>query len=557
MSDPANPQSHELIEEDHRPTCAKCGDEFIRGWDHYPRKVRHIYHSQHPLTLINQSDESEIAIPEQGKSNFVFNKCNWCGGDLQYKFYRCSICGFCLDLDCSLKSPPLTITNPKCHHHPLLFFPRPFLLPCDACGLVNISEPVYTCFPCHYVVHQSCIDLPRQIKITHHPHRLSYTPFFPPDYSTCKICYKTVDIKYGQYSCNHDGCNYVAHSKCATHEKVWDGDELEWEPDDTNETEDISPYETVGVGVIKYFCHEHHLKLQRYERVRDADKQCEACILPMDYCDFYTCMQCNFHLHEVCASLPRKLSHASHHHPLLLEPYGPYLQSHMCCSTCHREFNGFQYKCSRDDCQMTEPSFKVDIRCILVPNVSTYRCHAHPLFINTCFSREDTFYCNGCKGAKRGQISRLECTLCEFTLCYFCATLPDEIYYKHAEHPLSLCYGEDVDGTYWCETCEKKIDPARQFYTSTKRCITIHIGCIMGSSMYLKHGFTFHYGGDKILEVVRNSSNSRPICSGCYERCQDLVYYKHQERCFCCAKCSWESGPDQIFRGLETFLKEF
>ncbi|KAF8108127.1 hypothetical protein N665_0114s0020 [Sinapis alba] len=530
VSDPSNPRTHELVGEDPRSGCANCGDEFKLGCEHYPRKVRHIYHSQHPLTLINRSDETGIAILER-------DKCNWCGGDLSNMFYRCSICGFCLDLHCFLKNPSPTITNPKSHHHPLLFFPRPFLLPCDACGLVNISEPVYTCFQCHYVVHQSCIDLPREIKITRHPHRLSYTPFSPPDYSTCQICYKSVDIKYGQYSCDHEGCSYVAHSKCATHEKVWDGNELEWEPDDTNETEDIAPFEKVSVGVIKYFCHEHHLKLHSYDRVRDADKQCEACILPMEYSrDFYTCMQCDFYLHQVCASLPRKFCHASHQHPLFLDPSPPNDDKY--CSTCVREFSGFQYKCSRDDCQTTAPNFKVDIRCILVPDISTYKCHVHPLFINTCFSRGDTFYCNGCKRSRKDQMSRLECTLCEFILCYFCATLPDEVYYKHSEHPLSLCYGdEDVDDTYWCETCEKMIDPTRWFYTSTKWCITIHIGCILGTTMYMKHGFTYREGNDN-LEIVRNSSNSRPICCRCAKRCQDLVYYKHQEMSFCSTECS-------------------
>lgn len=155
-------------------------------------------------------------------------------------FYRCSICIFCLDPPCSRKIPPHTIKNPKIHHHPLIFLPRPLLLPCDACGLIRRSEPSYACFQCNYVVHRGCINLPRVIKLTRHPHRLFHTPFLSLTISSsCRLCYKTVDIKYGLYSCNHDNCSYVVHSKCATHKTIWDGRELEWEPEEYGEIEDI------------------------------------------------------------------------------------------------------------------------------------------------------------------------------------------------------------------------------------------------------------------------------------------------------------------------------
>lgn len=111
---------------------------------------------------------------------------------------------------------------PKGHHHSLIFLPRPLLVPCDACGLVNSVEPSYACFQCSYMAHQSCIVLPRVIKITRHPHRLHYIPYRSPMSSLCRICYKKVDVKYGQYSCDIEGCVYVAHSKCATHVTVWD-----------------------------------------------------------------------------------------------------------------------------------------------------------------------------------------------------------------------------------------------------------------------------------------------------------------------------------------------
>ena len=130
------------------------------------------------------------------------------------------VVSFCLDLPCAEKLPPLTIPNPKGHHHSLLFLPRELLVPCDVCGAVDALEPSYTCFQCN-MAHQRCINLPRVIKITRHSHRLHYIPYRSPLSSLCRICYKDVDVKYGKYSCNQEDCSYVVHSKCATHMKVW------------------------------------------------------------------------------------------------------------------------------------------------------------------------------------------------------------------------------------------------------------------------------------------------------------------------------------------------
>lgn len=59
--------------------------------------------------------------------------------------------------------------------------------------------------------------------------------------------------------------------------EVWDGRELEWEPQEIGEAEDVAPFKKVGDDLINYFCHEHYLKLDKYDGVRDADKQCQAC----------------------------------------------------------------------------------------------------------------------------------------------------------------------------------------------------------------------------------------------------------------------------------------
>ncbi|EOA34060.1 hypothetical protein CARUB_v10021560mg, partial [Capsella rubella] len=340
--------------------CTTCNVEFHNGCQRRTRKITHPYHLQHPLTLSYRNPETGIMFnsnvdsgetqsntSDRGKSesldiiwsqaDSIFDECTWCGKDFKDGwFYHCSICTFCLDLSCAAVSPPLAIPNPKSHQHSLLLFPRPVPVPCDACGLIKAFEPIYACFQCNYMVHHNCMDLPRVIKIT------------------------KVDNKYGKYSCRHEECSYVVHSKCATHENIWDGRELEWKIEESDDTEDIIPFKRVGDDLIKYFGHQHCLRLQEYDCVRDAEKQCQACVFPIDSQHFYHCTTCDFFLHEVCANLPRKLDHALHNHRLILDPSSPKDFKSIYCSVCSRASTGFRYKCSEIDCQKGA-KFAVDI----------------------------------------------------------------------------------------------------------------------------------------------------------------------------------------------------
>lgn len=424
---------------------------FHSGCHKFPRKVTHPYHLHHPLTFTfrnyetgvisdgnidesfwnrvlseastyesNTSDPKKFGSVQasRSQSNTAFDKCTWCGEKIQGNwFYRCSICNFCLDLSCFQNSLLLNVANPKSHHHSLVFYPRPLLTPCDACGLVNILEPSYACFQCNYMVHRSCIDLPRVIKITRHQHRLFHTPYLQPITSPCLVCYKTLDVKYGLYSCNHEDCSYVVHSKCATHENVWDGKELEWEPEEPDETEDIPPFTKVGTDLIKHFSHKHLLKLDKYDGGRDAEKQCQACILPVNSHNFYNCIQCNFSLQKVCAGLLRKMDHALHIHPLVLDPSPWENREHVGCSVCSRKSTGFRYICVKENCGFVDKfrnRFQMDVRCVLVPDYFTHKSHEHPLFISTSYKGKEKICCKVCK--EMCQQSYLQCSECKFAV---------------------------------------------------------------------------------------------------------------------------------------------
>ncbi|CAA7016813.1 unnamed protein product [Microthlaspi erraticum] len=529
--------------------CTICDVEFHNGCHRRPRKITHPYHLQHPLTLFYRNPETGIIsddfIPEpsspeesdtsdQGKpffvqmipfkSDIVFDKCTWCriilNGDWSY---RCLICSFCLDLSCAETVPLVTIPNPKNHPHSLLLLPRPTLTPCDTCGLVNVLEPSYACFQCNYMAHGSCIDLPRVIKITRHPHRLSCIPYRSPVISSCQICYKNVDIKYGQYSCNQEDCSYVAHSTCATHKNVWDGTELEWEKEEADETEDMSPFKILGDGLIQHLGHIHPLKLKKHDGVGDTEKQCQACVFPIISHQFYYCEECNYSLHEVCAGLSRKLDHALHNHTLILDPSPKdSWESRYYCSACSRPSTGFRYICPKKSCIYI---FKLDVRCVSVPECFVHKSHEHPIFLSTSHSSTDENHeilCKGCK--KRCSGPHLQCTVCEFALCYPCGTIPNEVQYRFDKHPLTLSCGESADDIYWCEVCEKQLDTEEWFYACNKCCTTVHRRCIFGSSYFMKPGSIFdEYKGE--VEVFRNSSNTRPICYECRHRCTSSIYY--------------------------------
>ncbi|ESQ44171.1 hypothetical protein EUTSA_v10005834mg [Eutrema salsugineum] len=535
-------------------SCTICQVEFHRECRKVPSKMIHPYHPQHPLTFTFLHKKSGTILDTNygehynflfsymsigfqntyetlASSNIMFDKCTWCGDAIDHEFfYRCLICNFSLDLQCArMLNLPLTIQNPKSHHHSLSLFPRPLSFPCNACGLIKVLEAGYACYQCNYVVHKYCIDLPRVIKITRHPHRLSYTPYLPTKVSSCRVCYKNVDIKYGQYSCNHRDCSYVAHSKCATHYQVWDEQELEWEPEEADETEAVAPYKKVGGGLIQHFGHheDHYLKLEKYDGSRDSGKQCQACMRYItSHDDFYSCIECAYFLHEVCANLPRKLDHLLHIHSLYLYP--SYTQFYcdygdLWCCHCTRESSGWMYICIRDECIKNSSVFHLDVNCISVPECFTHASHAeHPLFVAT--GTRSGILCQGCK--KETFRYHLHCTICEFAICYECSTIPNEIYYKYDEHPLSLCYEESgVDHTYWCEVCEKSLDPTEWFYTSSQGCTTIHRKCLFGDIGYMKSGHTFDYKDYKV-EVVGNGRSSRPKCQVCRQRCLLPLYLK-------------------------------
>ncbi|CAL9228986.1 unnamed protein product [Arabidopsis halleri] len=426
--------------------CKACHGQNHKEHNNAPVKIKHPLHPKHSLLL--------VLLETYGRKR----QCYCCDEDLKALFYYCPACDFTLNVACVEKPPVLSIDHPKWHEHTLALFSRTTSLTCDVCALAYSTSPLYICPPCGFVVHQKCFSLPRVIRISRHPHRISFTLSFRQGDWSCGVCRRKIENDFGGYSCMRVGCFYAAHSRCATQRNVWDGKELEGEPEE--DIEEIEPFVRISDGIIQHFSHQHHhLRLDENTcRDYDEDRLCQACITPIYFGNFYSCMQCGFILHEKCAELSRKIHHPIHPHMLTL--VAGYDGFRHYCSACPSFITaGFFYRCVREGC-----SFRLHVQCAIVSEPLVHESHMHPLFL-TSKPGEMRRICSVCKEIQRSTTKEtFNCIEeCDFALCFGCATLPHKLRYKHDKHMLTLSYGEETSKmTYWCEACEGEIDPKKR-----------------------------------------------------------------------------------------------
>ncbi|CAA7051493.1 unnamed protein product [Microthlaspi erraticum] len=347
-------------------------------------------------------------------------------------FYYCSVCDYAMNIACVEKPLVLSIDHSKWHEHSLALFPRKACLTCDLCGLDDSTCPFYICPPCDFVAHQRCLSLPRVIRMSRHLHRISFTPSFDEKELSCGVCRRKIDNDYGGYSCIKDGCCYAAHSRCATQSNVWDGIELEGVVEDIGEDEEVEPFVRISDGIIQHFSHQqHHLRLDEdTSRDYDENKLCQACAMPIFCGNFYSCMQCDFILHEACANLSRRIHHPVHPHMLtLVARYDGVRNREDRCSTCIRlSVAGFFYECGKRECY-----FKLHVQCGIVSEPLVHESHIHPLFLTS--KPGEYRKCCVCKILSSTHTREtFNCIECDFALCFGCATLPQKVMYKHDKH---------------------------------------------------------------------------------------------------------------------------
>ncbi|CAF1715277.1 unnamed protein product [Brassica oleracea] len=482
----------------------------------HPTEVNHPYHSLHPLKLLTGPPP-----------DYSDGKCRLCGGKVDKElFYHCSSCNFTLDMRCVLNPPQKSLVEPKVHDHQLTLLPRLDSFTCNACGLKGDRSP-YACFDCGFMIHQECLCLPRVININRHDHRVYRTSVLGVVDSVCGVCRKQVDWTCGGFSCKR--CpGYVVHSKCATRNDVWNGKELEGVPE---EEEDVEPYVVIDENTIQHFSHkEHYLRFNENGVLYEENKRCSACTHPIGLHSFYTCMDCDFSLHQKCAECPKRKRHVLHNERLTLDTNKD-LEVFR-CDACYRRSNGFMYK---DGDKM------LDVLCGSISEPFVHPSHPHhPLYYIP--TENDDKICNGCN-SRKGYVLRCIEDDCIFVLCFECATLPKVVKHRVDDHPLSLCYGEEekASGKYWCDICEKETDSKEWFYTCKDQRASLHRECVLGDSTGLMPR-TVATLFRQSYKVGLNNSVTRPFCSWCESRCMYPIYFKLLGRTsetyfcsFCCA----------------------
>ncbi|XP_010490816.1 PREDICTED: uncharacterized protein LOC104768511 [Camelina sativa] len=513
--------------------CQNCNGDYHEECDKSPPLVDHFRDQKHLLQLVVARDGQTM-------------ECYCCTEDLLWIFYYCASCEIAINITCLEKPPVFYIDCTKWHEHTLTLFPRHGSLTCNLCGLDDARSAIYMCPRCNFVVHQKCLSLPRVIRISRHPHRISFTPSFGQEAPSCYICRKDINRYYGGFCCIKDDCSYTAHSRCATQRNVWDGIELEGVEEEVEE-EVLDPFVIISDGIIQHFSHpQHHLRLdENTSREYDENELCHACITPIYFGNIYSCMQCDFILHEECANFRRKIHHPIHPHMLTLGERTDIRDKPRLCSACPWLCTGgLIYECRNKECD-----FQLHLQCASISEPLVHPSHTHSLFL-TSKPEEWQRKCSVCKKSYHCSTNEsFNCIEeeCDFALCFVCATLPQKVRYKHDKHILTMSYGNETSTTTnWCEGCEEIINPMERFYVCDEYCcVTLHIECLIGADIYMKPDSSFHFHmlpgssvslrGSTFIKIWPNRHMCRPFCSICRKRCPHKIIVTGHFELLCCS----------------------
>ncbi|KAH1096259.1 hypothetical protein J1N35_013180 [Gossypium stocksii] len=487
-------------------------------------EINHPYDRKHPLTLLPQPPTH----PQKCS-------CSLCRTQWSGFVYSCSLCNFDLSLADFLSQQTLTDAS---HEHPWMLISRKMSFICDFCGTAGEHSPYY-CATCHLLVHKNCISLPHHIMITRHRHTISLSYSLRQSQVEdwmCKICYKEVDIRYGNYRCRGSRCHYIAHVCCATDEAIWDGtimpegfdersEEVVHEPWNliTDVVEQIRIGELMVASEIKHSYHDHNLRLSFSGKTKDDDSQCDGCTRPIST-PFYSCEQCKFFLHKDCAELPKQMPHPFHKHLLTLLNSDNMIGDYSKCDACGRQYHGFSYRCHKGDCR-----FDIDIQCMLFSDTLKRPSHEHSLFLD--HNNQGTS-CSACfKTLDSGDVAYRCIKRCDFSLDVGCATLPLTVWYKYDRHPLTLTYSDYSEPSqHYCDLCEKEREPNRWFYHCADCDNSLHLNCALGDLPYMKLGNKLRFFHKHPLTVVKNIWNCPP-CKRCGELCNGQALECKESEC--------------------------
>ncbi|KAK3428961.1 hypothetical protein EUGRSUZ_E00381 [Eucalyptus grandis] len=336
-------------------TCSLCEFFLHKSCAELKRELQHWRHKEHDLELRTSSSVYDGTA-----------WCNLCWKRVRGFVYHCEICGFDLDLECSLQLPPTLETGVRrqeidhfSHKHPLTLGEerQDDVVTCAACGDDCSSCQIYSCEECGYFLHESCTKLPQEMKhLDHKEHPLKLQVAL---YSNCDICKEGIK--------GFTECTFHLDVACA-----------------------------LITEKIHNFSHGHSLKLTKMElnchklNLQSSHSKvfCSAC--KENFHGFtFSCKECkcDYNLHLLCGPLPCLIESDNHKHVLQLEDKfveddsGEYY-----CDACEKKRDPEKcvYKCSQKNCPYVAHFECMKPEVCLVSFIPRYFCHLPKKFMLLC-----------------------------------------------------------------------------------------------------------------------------------------------------------------------------
>ncbi|THG20186.1 hypothetical protein TEA_005571 [Camellia sinensis var. sinensis] len=192
--------------EEYEVKCRVC-KQGISDWQHYrwsddfcTTRIHEYPCSEIPFQIDHHPLHPHHSSLFASSGSLHPNRSDVCGNSCEEAFkYKCIDCPFMLDVKCA----PLTSTATKKiqfqkqqqqqpnHFHPLILcdMVKSFDYTCCCCGLSIDGDCVYVCLQCKGLLHNSCADLPLEIKHPFHSsHPLVLSQPLENKFFCCSVC---------------------------------------------------------------------------------------------------------------------------------------------------------------------------------------------------------------------------------------------------------------------------------------------------------------------------------------------------------------------------------
>ncbi|KAL9462167.1 hypothetical protein AB3S75_000215 [Citrus x aurantiifolia] len=415
------------------------------------------------MEIKNFVHEHSLTLCENNNNGLLL--CHGCGEPSFGESYCCSNCGF----------------NPNT---------------CSACNKEVTSGSFYMCemcWPQSPLFHQSCVDLPEEICITHYrPHCVLHFERDPSDESSeldCDFCQQ----KHSTFKYCCGDCDFQIGVGCASM---------------------LMKYHQ-GQQHVGHCSHRHPLTLMK---LHDNDMNCKLCSKSING-TCYGCAPCEFYIHNLCRDdFPQEIRHQFHpgHSLTLLADGEP---NRYGCDACHFDIEGLRYRC--DNCD-----FDLHLECsFLKPNME-YKGHQHLLILIENYSNKSR--CEACGFDIQG-VFYARCVRCNLDFHVQCGSHPLPIWVLHKDHKHPLIHNngtlaKDDSELHFCNVCGKERNSEDPFYCCVECEYFAHVRCAITEIQYDDKGRSRHFSHKHILILHEIPKNNDIFCYGCREAIQGPTY---------------------------------